>query len=55
MTNVIANPHISSYTDLGYLAMGEGVAEQVLQVLRGERPKYLLNPEAWPGRVKISG
>lgn len=53
MTNVIANPHISSYTDLGYLAMGEGAAEQVLQVLRGERPKYLLNPEIWPGRVKV--
>jgi D-3-phosphoglycerate dehydrogenase len=55
MTNVVATPHISSYTDLGYLAMGEGATEQVLQVLRGERPKYLLNPEAWPGRVKISG
>jgi D-3-phosphoglycerate dehydrogenase len=52
MTNVVITPHISSYTDLGYLAMGMGAVEQVLQVLRGERPPNLLNPEAWPGRLK---
>lgn len=55
MTNVVVTPHISSYTDLGYLAMGQGAVEQVLQVLRGERPKNLLNPEAWPGRVETAG
>ncbi|GAB4437769.1 MAG: hypothetical protein Fur0044_34600 [Anaerolineae bacterium] len=52
MTNVVITPHISSYTDLGYRAMGMGAVEQVLQVLRGERPPHLLNPEAWPGRLK---
>jgi len=26
--------------------------EQVLHVLRGERPPDLLNPEAWPGRMQ---
>ncbi len=51
MVNVVVTPHIGSYTDLGTLAMSEGAAEQVLQVLRGERPTFLLNPEAWPGRV----
>jgi phosphoglycerate dehydrogenase-like enzyme len=55
MTNVVITPHISSYTDLGYLAMGVGAAEQVLQVLQGERPPNLLNPEAWPGRVESAG
>jgi D-3-phosphoglycerate dehydrogenase len=52
MPNVVITPHISSYTDLGYRAMGMGAVEQVLQVLRGERPPHLLNPEAWPGRLK---
>ncbi len=55
MTNVVLTPHISSYTDLGFLAMGMGAVEQVLQVLRGERPPYLLNPEIWPGRVEPAG
>jgi phosphoglycerate dehydrogenase-like enzyme len=55
MTNVVVTPHISSYTDLGYLAMGMGAVEQVLQVLRGERPPNLLNPETWPGRLEVVG
>lgn len=55
MTNVVLTPHISSYTDLGFLAMGMGAVEQVLQVLRGEQPPNLLNPEAWPGRVEPAG
>jgi D-3-phosphoglycerate dehydrogenase len=51
MPNVVTTPHISSFTDLGRQAMSQGAIEQVLQVLRGERPTYLLNPEAWPGRI----
>ena len=51
MTNVVVTPHVGSFTDLGTKAMHDGAVEQVLQVLRGERPPYLLNPEAWPGRV----
>jgi phosphoglycerate dehydrogenase-like enzyme len=27
-------------------------AEQVVQVLRGERPPFLLNPDVWPRRRK---
>jgi phosphoglycerate dehydrogenase-like enzyme len=49
MTNVVLTPHISSFTDLGFMAMGMGAVEQVLQVLRGERPANLLNPEVWVG------
>ncbi len=54
LPQVITTPHISSYTDLGYREMGLGAAEQVLQVLRGQRPPYLLNPEVWPGRVILN-
>lgn len=52
MTNVVLTPHIASYTDAGTFAMTDGVAEQILQVFRGERPPHIVNPEAWPGRVK---
>ena len=51
LPNVVATPHISSFTDLGRQAMSQGAVEQVLQVLRGERPPFLVNPEVWPGRV----
>ena len=50
LPNVVVTPHIGSYTESGVKAMGLGAADQVLQVLRGERPRFLLNPEAWPGR-----
>ena len=51
LPNVVATPHISSFTDLGRQAMSQGAVEQVLQVLRGERPPFLVNPKAWPGRA----
>jgi D-3-phosphoglycerate dehydrogenase len=52
MTQVVVTPHIASGTDRGLSAMIHGAIDQVLQVLRGERPPFLVNPEAWPGRVK---
>ncbi len=51
LDNVVATPHIASYTDGGLQAMGRGSVDQVLQVIRGEKPGNLLNPEAWPGRA----
>jgi D-3-phosphoglycerate dehydrogenase len=51
LPNVIATPHIASFTDLATQAMGMGAVEQVLQALGGERPPFLLNAAAWPGRV----
>ena len=52
MTNVVVTPHVASNTDQGYWRMGQGVVDQVLQVLAGERPAWLINPTAWPGRVR---
>lgn len=54
MTNVVVTPHIASSTDRGFTAMMNGTADQIIQVLRGERPPFMVNPEAWPGRVKAS-
>ena len=50
MPNVVATPHIAPFTDESFRAMWSGVARQTGQLLRGERPDNLANPEAWPGR-----
>ena len=51
LPNVIVTPHIASSTDRGVAAMMNGAIDQVLQILAGERPPFLVNPEAWPGRI----
>ncbi len=51
MKNVITTPHIASGTDRGIHTMMHGVADQVIQVLNRERPRYLVNPQVWPGRL----
>lgn len=51
MPNVVVTPHIAPLTETGVLAMWNGVARQVDQLLRGERPAFLANPEVWPGRA----
>lgn len=51
MENVIVTPHSAGNTVQGSMRTGQMLVEQVLHVLRGERPPDLLNPEAWPGRL----
>jgi D-3-phosphoglycerate dehydrogenase len=51
LPNVVATPHNAAWTDVGRLASSEGAATQVLQVLAGQRPPWLVDPGAWPGRV----
>lgn len=46
LPNVILTPHIASFTDDGVRAMHLGAAEQVVRLLRGERPPHIVNPEA---------
>lgn len=47
MDNVVLTPHVGSFTDEGRRLMGLTVVEDVLRVLRGERPHYPANPEVW--------
>jgi D-3-phosphoglycerate dehydrogenase/microcystin synthetase protein McyI len=47
MPNVIVTPHLAGVTREARKRMETGAAEQTLQVLRGERPPRLVNPEAW--------
>jgi D-3-phosphoglycerate dehydrogenase len=48
--NVVATPHIASRTVAGNHRIWETTVRQALQVLRGEKPPHLLNPEVWERR-----
>jgi D-3-phosphoglycerate dehydrogenase / 2-oxoglutarate reductase len=47
MDNVVLTPHLASFTEEGRQRMGMMVAEDVLRVLRGEMPKYPVNPQVF--------
>jgi len=47
---VVLTPHVASFTHEGRQRMGLTVVEDMLRVLRGERPRYLANPEVWTRR-----
>ena len=45
--NVVIMPHVASATVVGKERLIVHALEQVVQVLRGERPPHLINPEVW--------
>lgn len=50
MLNVVVTPHIASGTDRGIEAMHNGAVENIILAAQGQRPRWFVNPEAWPGR-----
>jgi D-3-phosphoglycerate dehydrogenase len=48
--NVILTPHMAGVTEEAMMRMATTAAEDVLCVLRGERPKFPVNPEVLSGR-----
>jgi phosphoglycerate dehydrogenase-like enzyme len=54
MPNVVLTPHYAANTAQAIRRMSQGVVDQVLQVLAGERPACLIDPGAWPGRAGAS-
>jgi D-3-phosphoglycerate dehydrogenase len=46
--DVIATPHIAGGTAASKGRLWSVAITQALQVLRGERPSHLVNPEVWP-------
>ncbi|MCK5250160.1 MAG: hydroxyacid dehydrogenase [Spirochaetaceae bacterium] len=48
--NVIATPHLSSFTSDGKRKMGIGVVQGVLDVLAGKKPEFMVNGEIWDKR-----
>ncbi len=47
LENVVLTPHLASFTEQGRKRMGLMVAEDVLRVLRGERPLFPANPQVF--------
>ncbi len=46
-TDVVVTPHVAAGTAGARRRIFAGAFEQVTQVLRGERPPHLVNPEVW--------
>jgi len=47
LDNFIATPHIGGMTAEAMRRMAITVAEEILRVLHGERPKYPVNPQVF--------
>lgn len=51
LENLILTPHVAGVTVEAKRDLAVSAATQILQVLRGERPPHLVNPEVW-GRLE---
>jgi len=47
LENVIVTPHSIALTDEFYITMWELIAQQIRQMIDGEKPETLVNPEVW--------
>lgn len=50
MENIILTPHIASATREAREKMGNQAVDAILQVLNGEKPETIVNPEVWEKR-----
>jgi len=48
--DVVVTPHVAAATAAGKARLYESAVTQALQVLRGECPNHLVNPNVWPVR-----
>jgi D-3-phosphoglycerate dehydrogenase len=53
--NIILTSHAAALTHESSEKMGVGTARQVLQLLAGERPQFLVNPQVWERRRRLAG
>jgi len=54
LENVTLTPHIASSTEDGLWKMGVTVAEEILTALRGEKPRFMANPEVWERGTRVN-
>ena len=54
LDNIILTPHAAALTKESSEKMGVGTARQILQLLKDERPDFLVNPEVWERRRRLS-
>jgi len=47
LTNVVAPPHIGSYTNDALRMLGDSAVDTILKVFRGEKSEFIINPEAY--------
>jgi D-3-phosphoglycerate dehydrogenase len=52
--DVVVTPHVAAATAAGKARLYESAVTQALQVLRGEHPNHLVNPDVWPVRRQVS-
>ena len=50
MNNVVLAPHIGSGSYETRLKMSEMAADNLLSVLKGQRPPNMVNPDVWDRR-----
>lgn len=55
LDNVLLTPHVAGVTAESFDSMSAGTVKQLMQMMAGERPDYLVNPEIWPGRCATQG
>lgn len=48
LDNILLTPHVAALTEESSRAMSTGAALQILQLIAGQRPTHLVNPETWP-------
>jgi D-3-phosphoglycerate dehydrogenase len=53
LDNILLTPHAAALTRESSEKMGVGTARQILQLLAGERPSNLVNPQAWERRRRL--
>lgn len=50
LENVVVSPHMASATDESSFRSSSGVVSQIIQLLNGIQPTWLIDPAVWPGR-----
>ncbi|MGU3496643.1 NAD(P)-dependent oxidoreductase [Xanthobacteraceae bacterium A53D] len=53
LPNLLMTPHVAGITTTSMRAMSVGAAEEVIRMLKGERPKNLVNPECFTSPIKV--
>jgi len=51
MPDVMVTPHVASNTAAGIARMSNSVVDQIIQMLGGEAPSFLIDRAVWPGRA----
>lgn len=50
LDNVVVTPHTAAFTHDAMNAMSDGIVEQIIAYLNGEKPAFMVNPDVWKER-----